>query len=393
MNVLRFYRIFIGYLWWDFLCNSWHNQPLENAQVKTMSGSPDQTRNYDSVRAVEWTGSSVKLLDQRILPAKTEYLELFNIKQLADAIRDMVVRGAPAIGITAAYGVVLGAMTRVENNELDWSHCMDADLQLLVNARPTAVNLAWAVERMRRVINEMTAGEKDISRLLLEAEAIHQEDIQANHSMALFGADLIQEKSSVLTHCNTGSLATGGYGTALGVIRKAYELGRIDKVYADETRPWLQGSRLTAWELVQDHIPVVLLADGAAAYLMQKAMVKYVIVGADRITANGDVANKIGTYNLAVNARQHNVKFIVVAPTSTLDMSIASGQDIPIEMRQPQEVTEIQGHDIAAVGADAWNPAFDITPAVLIDYIVTENGVVAQPNQDKLMANLKNGAK
>lgn len=357
-----------------------------------MPGPSEQTHNYDSVRAVEWTGSSVKLLDQRKLPAKTEYLELFDINQVADAIRDMVVRGAPAIGITAAYGVVLAAMAQLKEQGKDWRHAIEADLNRLCAARPTAVNLTWAVNRMRNIIATMDPAGTDLTSLVSAAKAIHEADIQANYTMASFGAGIISERSSVLTHCNTGSLATGGYGTALGVIRKAYELGRIDKVYADETRPWLQGSRLTAWELVQDNIPVVLLSDGAAAYLMQKTMVNYVIVGADRITANGDVANKIGTYNLAVNARHHGVKFIVVAPTSTLDMNIASGKDIPIEMRQPEEVTQIQGHDIAAQGADAWNPAFDITPAALIDYIVTENGVIEQPNREKIMASLKSGS-
>ena len=340
---------------------------------------------YDRIRAVEWENGRLKLIDQRRLPLDEDYLYLNTVATVADAIRNMVVRGAPAIGIAAAYGVVLAARDRYVAQGADWRAGLHADLEHLADARPTAVNLRWAVERMGAQALQLPAGDP-VPRLLAEAQRIHIEDIAANHRMGQWGAELIAAGSGVLTHCNTGALATGGYGTALGVIRAGVAAGRIARVFADETRPWLQGARLTAWELVQEGIPVTVLADGAAAYLMQCGQVQWVIVGADRIAANGDVANKIGTYSTAVAARYHGVKFMVVAPTSTVDLHTLSGADIPIENRSADEVLQYAGQRIAPSGAQAWNPAFDITPAALIDAIVTEKGVVRAPNAAKMGA-------
>jgi len=260
---------------------------------------------------------------------------------------------------------------------------MQADLQRLSQARPTAVNLGWAIAEMQGVFSQAGAGDP-LPVLLAHAQRIHKQDIDANKTMGKLGASLIDTAGSVLTHCNTGSLATGGYGTALGVIRSTYHEGRIERVFADETRPWLQGSRLTAWELVKDKIPVSLIADSAAAHLMRQGNVSWVIVGADRIVANGDVANKIGTYSAAISARYHRVKFMVVAPTTTIDMTIASGDQIPIETRDADELLEWNQQRFAAQGSDAWNPVFDVTPASLIDAIVTEKGVVLNPDNAKM---------
>ncbi|TCO83509.1 translation initiation factor 2B subunit I family (IF-2BI) [Plasticicumulans lactativorans] len=334
---------------------------------------------HDRIRAVVWNDDALELLDQRLLPAVERRLRLGTAAGVAQAIRDMVVRGAPAIGIAAAYGVVLAARARFAEAPAGWRARIGADLDLLAAARPTAVNLSWAVARMRATIERAPEGDP-CPRLLAEANAILAEDIAANRRMGALGAALIEAGGSVLTHCNAGSLATGGFGTALGVIRTAHAAGRIDAVYAGETRPWLQGARLTAWELVRDGIPVTLLADGAAAYLLCQGRVRWVIVGADRIAANGDTANKIGTYGLAVLARQHGVGFMVVAPVSTIDMSLADGAGIPIEERPAAEVLDLAGARVAAAGAGAWNPAFDVTPAALIDAIVTERGVVHAPD-------------
>lgn len=342
----------------------------------------------DTIRAVQWEGDALKLLDQRLLPQEEIYIEYHDVVAVAEAIKDMVVRGAPAIGICAAYGVVLAAKAHVQNSPTDWHNAIHADLDMLARSRPTAVNLMWAIERMRQVVAACaTQPPADaLHTLLTEAKRIHDQDIAANKAMGDFGAQLIESPCGVLTHCNTGSLATGGYGTALGVIRSAYAANKLSAVYADETRPWLQGARLTAWELVKDQIPVTLIVEGAASHLMKLGKVAWVIVGSDRIAANGDVANKIGTYQLAVNARHHGVKFMVVAPTSTVDLKIASGDDIPIEIRSPQEILCLAGKEIAASGAHAWNPAFDVTPAELVDAIVTEKGVVLQPTTAKMLS-------
>ena len=338
---------------------------------------------YDKIRAVEWDNGRLKLIDQRILPGKFEHLYLDHLPESARAITDMVVRGAPAIGVTAAYAVVLAARDRYKENPTGWQKAIQADLDLLAEARPTAVNLRWAVEHMRGLIDTGIAGDP-VPRLLAEAQRIHSEDIAANRRMGELGADLIEQDSGVLTHCNTGALATGGYGTALGVVRAGYAAGKIKNVFADETRPWLQGARLTAWELVHEGIPATLIADSAAAYLMKQGKVAWVIVGADRIAANGDTANKIGTYMTAVAARHHGVKFMVVAPTSTVDLSTPDGAAIPIENRAAAEVLNFAGTRTSPEGVQAWNPAFDITPAVLIDAIVTEKGVVTNPTRKKM---------
>jgi methylthioribose-1-phosphate isomerase len=347
--------------------------------------SDDAAIVYDRIRAVEWVGGRLDLIDQRVLPNRLQHLHLDDVRSCAQAIRDMAVRGAPAIGITAAYAVVLAARARYREDAARWRDLIQPDLQHLAAARPTAVNLGWAVERMRGLIARLPENDPEAS-LLEEARRIHAADIAANRRMGELGAALIEPGSGALTHCNTGALATGGFGTALGVVRAGYANGRITQVYADETRPWLQGARLTAWELVQEGIPVTLLADGAAALLMQQGKVQWVIVGADRIAANGDTANKIGTYGAAIAARHHGVKFMVVAPTSTVDLATRDGGVIPIEQRAEAEVLSAGGARVAPDGAHAWNPAFDITPAALIDAIVTERGVVQHPTPAKLAA-------
>jgi len=342
---------------------------------------------HDRIRAIVWCDEALELLDQRLLPGKTEYRRLTDVEAVAQAIQDMVVRGAPAIGITAAYGVVLAARARYRQNPGNWSSAIQEDLKTLAASRPTAVNLFWALQRMENVVATLDSAEdNDPAALLLrEAQAIHAEDIAANQRMGQLGLELLQASpGAVLTHCNTGSLATGGYGTALGVIRSGFAAGLIKQVYADETRPWLQGSRLTAWELLQDDIPVTLLADGAAAYLLKQNQLQWVIVGADRITANGDVANKIGTYNLALAAHYHDVHFVVAAPSSTIDMSLPDGTHIPIEQRAAEELLSVGGQPIAAHGANAWNPSFDVTPATLITALVTERGIVHHPTTEKM---------
>lgn len=346
--------------------------------------------SHDSIRAIIWRDSALQLLDQRLLPERLEYLTLTQSHDVARAITDMVVRGAPAIGITAAFGVVLAAGARYAQSKSDWKSLIEQDIAELAAARPTAVNLHWALQRMSVCIAQCTSDPTPV--LLDEARRIHAEDIAANRRMGELGAALFDNPCAVLTHCNTGSLATGGFGTALGVIRSAYGEGLVTKVYADETRPWLQGARLTAWELVQDQIPVTLLADAAAAHLLRQGEVRWVIVGADRIAANGDTANKIGTYAAAVAARYHGVKFMVVAPTSTIDMNIADGSRIPIEQRPADEVLSLAGRRIAATGAMAWNPAFDVTPAGLIDVIVTERGIVSAPDTEKMTALMNSSA-
>lgn len=336
-------------------------------------------RAHDEVRAIQWAEDRLRLLDQRQLPASTEYLDLESCDAVASAITDMVVRGAPAIGIAAGYGAALSAKVRYAESSLNWRQAVEADLQNLANARPTAVNLHWALRRMRKLVEAETGD--PYTTLLTEATRIHDEDIAANYRMGELGAALLAG-GPVLTHCNTGSLATGGYGTALGVIRSAFKAGRLSRVFADETRPWLQGSRLTAWELVRDRIPVTLICDAAASSLLHQGEVGWVIVGADRIAANGDVANKIGTYGLAVHARYHGVRFMVVAPSSTIDLNTASGADIAIEKRSSNEI--LTAPDLIKDGATAWNPVFDITPAELVDVLVTECGVVHRPDQGKL---------
>ncbi len=344
-------------------------------------------QSYDNIRAVEWHDGGLRLLDQRLLPHLEQWLTFSDALAVARAIRDMVVRGAPAIGITAAYGVVLAAQQRYEESSEHWKSLIEEDFKRLAESRPTAVNLFWALDRMKILLAGIDAN--PVVSLLAEAKLIHAEDIAANLHMGKLGAELIGGPCAVLTHCNAGALATGGVGTALGVIRIAYAAGKVNHVFADETRPWLQGARLTAWEMVQDNIPVTLIAEGAAATLMKQGKVKWVVVGSDRIAANGDVANKIGTYSLATNARHHGVKFMVVAPTSTVDMTIACGDKIPIEERPQAEVLSLAGTRIAPDGVHAWNPSFDVTPADLVDVIVTEKGVVEAPTVVKMAEMMK----
>ncbi|MEO1878373.1 MAG: S-methyl-5-thioribose-1-phosphate isomerase [Methylococcales bacterium] len=329
----------------------------------------------EKVYALEWTGDVLKVLDQRVLPETIRYDEYKEAGGVAESIRTMRVRGAPAIGIAAAYGVALSVMQHYSSSSDDWQQKVAEDMQRLADSRPTAVNLFWALQLMQEVLDGNS--ENLIDKVRQVAEQIHAEDIKANQVMGALGAELLVDAKTVMTHCNAGALATGGYGTALGVIRSAYQRG-LDTVYAGETRPWLQGARLTAWELAQDGIPVTLIADSAAAWLMQSGTLDWIIVGADRIAANGDVANKIGTYSLAVLAKQHGVKLMVVAPLSTIDFELTSGAGIILEQRNPNELlAECYSHEDSLVSA--WNPVFDVTPASLITAIVTEKGVVMNP--------------
>lgn len=341
-----------------------------------------------SVQAIRWddTAQQLQLLDQRLLPSQEVYLKLDSAPEVADAIRDLVVRGAPAIGISAAYGVVLSLLRHRDSPQ--WRSAVEQDMRTLAGARPTAVNLFWALRRMRETMADWNHPEPE--RALSVARALHAEDVEANRRMGELGAELIDARSSVLTHCNTGSLATGGYGTALGVIRSAWEAGKLEAVYASETRPWLQGARLTAWELMRDQIPAQLVIEGAVASLFAQGRAHWLIVGADRICANGDTANKIGTYGAAVLARQHGAKVMVVAPTTTVDMETASGDEVEIEIRTGDELTRLGEASIAAAGTSVWNPVFDITPAQFVDYIVTEKGV-ARPPFDQSLARLMSG--
>ena len=334
----------------------------------------------DQIRAIQWVQEGLKILDQRKLPHRIRYETVTTAKQVAEAIQTMKVRGAPAIGITAAYGVVLAARGQYASDPKNWQIKIDEDLNLLAAARPTAVNLFWAIHAMRELIGVIESD--PVPPLLKYALRLHENDITANRRMGEAGADLLSEANGILTHCNTGSLATGGYGTALGVVRSAFKRG-LKMIYASETRPWLQGARLTVWELQQDRIPATLIVDASAASLMRAKKIGWVIVGADRIAANGDVANKIGTYSLAVLARHHSVKFMVVAPTSTIDWDTESGDKIVIEQRDSRELLMdcYFGRDSVI---DAWNPVFDVTPGDFIDAIVTENGIVFNPNLDRM---------
>ena len=339
---------------------------------------------YDRIRPIRWTGKALELLDQRRLPFETAYVACGSSDEVAAAICELVVRGAPAIGIAAAWGVVLAARDIEANDGAQAARALQPAMDRLNAARPTAVNLAWALARMRKALDAAGSGWREV--LETEGRAIETEDLAANRRMGELGAELIAPGSGVLTHCNTGSLATAGFGTALGVIRAGVAQGRIGRVFADETRPWMQGSRLTVWELQQDGIDATLIADAAASHLLKEGGVEWVVVGADRICANGDVANKIGTYQLAISARFHGRKFMVVAPSSTVDMATASGDLIEIEERDAAELLGVAGSRTVADGIQAWNPVFDVTPASLIDAIVTEKGVVERPDEAAMRA-------
>lgn len=334
---------------------------------------------YDRVRALRWLGDRLDLLDQRILPRQVAWLSYTDAAGVAQAIHDLVVRGAPAIGVTAAYAVVLAARAR---GGAPSRVALSAELALLRASRPTAVNLFWALDRMGRALD---AGASLVA-LDAEARAIEAEDLAANRRMGELGAALIAPGSGVLTHCNTGSLATAGFGTALGVIRTGVAQGRITRVFNTETRPWLQGARLTSWELLTDGIPAKLIADGAGAHLFATGQVQWLVVGADRICANGDTANKIGTCELAIAARHYGVRVMVVAPASTVDLATARGADIEIELRAPDELLGIAGVRTTADGVQAWNPVFDVTPAALVDALVTERGVLERPEAARMAA-------
>jgi len=332
--------------------------------------------NKLTVQSLQWTGTALKVLDQRQLPDVCRYDEYSDAAGVAEAIATMRVRGAPAIGIAAAYGVVLSARQHYSATADGWRQNVAADIEILAKSRPTAVNLFTALDQMTALLNQPSA---EPAALLACAEKIHADDIAANYKMGELGADLLAGAKGILTHCNTGALATGGYGTALGVIRSAYKRQPVH-IYADETRPWLQGARLTVWELAQDGIPATLIADSAAAWLMKSGAIDWVIVGADRIAVNGDSANKIGTYSLAVLAKQHGVKFMVVAPTTTIDWAIASGDQIAIEQRHQNELLPACYLTEGSL-VSAWNPVFDVTPATLISAIVTERGVILNPSE------------
>lgn len=334
------------------------------------------------IQPIKWANHQLFLLDQRLLPAQETYLTFTSAPEVADAITCMVVRGAPAIGISAAYAGALSALNHQNLDVVAWREAVEADLQCLAASRPTAVNLFWAIQQMRHLLADCKT--TDPSSFVHLAESIHQNDIEANRIMSRLGAEQITEGSRVITHCNAGALATGGIGTALGVIGLASRDKRIDQVYASETRPWFQGSRLTAWELAKQSIPTTLVCEGAVASLMRSETIDWVIVGADRIAANGDVANKIGTYSLAVLAKQHAVKVMVVAPLATIDLDTVDGTAIPIEFRDENELLYYAEQRVAAAEAGAWNPVFDVTPAACIDVIVTEKGVVTTPNAEKI---------
>lgn len=341
-----------------------------------------QANQHDSIRPIQWVDDQLLLLDQRELPGKETYLVIQDVNGVYNAIHSMVVRGAPAIGITAAYGVVLSARAHFARKAATWLKNVEHDVQRLRGARPTAVNLDWALNKMLSLAKKLNSN--PVVELLACAHNIRNQDIQNNRRMGDIGAEFILPSSLVLTHCNAGALATGGYGTALGVIRSAFTKGRVKNVFACETRPWLQGARLTAWELAKEKIRVTLLADSAASHLLKTVEISWIIVGADRVAANGDVANKIGTYGLAVLAKYHGVKVMVVAPTSTIDICSSNGSEISLESRGPEELFTVDGRRVAATGAKAWNPIFDITPAALVDVLVTEKGAIYKPTIDSI---------
>ena len=335
------------------------------------------------VKTIEWKDDRVILLDQRLLPHQEVYRVCRNYQEVAAAIREMVIRGAPAIGVAAAMGTALGALSVPEKS---FDREFEKIVSTLGKTRPTAVNLFWALQRMRDVyLRHRSAGVESVRRALKdEALTIFRQDIAANKQLGKNGASLLRNAKQIMTHCNAGALATAGYGTALGVIRALKESGRQFEVYVNETRPFLQGARLTAWELKKEKIPAILVTDNMAGYLMQKGKIDAVVVGCDRVAANGDVANKIGTYTIAVLAKRHNIPFYIAGPTSSIDLNCASGKDIPIEQRDPKEVSHIFGKPLAPKGTKVFNPAFDVTAHELISAIITERGVINPPFQQNI---------
>ncbi|MFJ3076126.1 S-methyl-5-thioribose-1-phosphate isomerase [Pseudomonas sp. NPDC087029] len=338
------------------------------------------------VTGIRWQHRVLHLLDQRLLPSQERWLACDNVAQVAAAIRDMAVRGAAAIGIAAAYGLVLALEERLAEGG-DWEMDLEEDFLTLAESRPTAANLFWALNRMRERLQRLRPDEDVLAIMEAEAVAIHESDREANLTMAQYGIELIRRHQgnaqTLLTYGNAGALASGGFGTALGVIRAGYLEGMVERVYAGETRPWLQGSRLTAWELANEGIPVTLCADSALAHLMKTKGITWVVVGADCIAANGDMAGKIGTYQLAVSAMHHGVRFMVVASSTSIDLNLATGEDIPLEERDADELLDYAGTRVAP-DVEVFNPVFDVTPADLIDVIVTERGIVERPDAAKL---------
>jgi len=336
------------------------------------------------VETMRWRRDRVELIDQRALPQRVEYVGCTTAAEVAAAIREMVVRGAPAIGCAAAFGVALEAGRPTFGSLEDFYRAIELAFVELAASRPTAVNLFWALDRMRRAFDSSRhlPPERIAASLVAEAEAIYAEDLEANRSIGRNGATLVRDGARVMTHCNAGALATAGHGTALGVVRSARDEGKKVSVVATETRPYLQGARLTAWEMVREQIPVTLVTDGMAGHLMQRGDIDLVVVGADRVAANGDVANKIGTYTLAVLAARHRIPFYVAAPLSTIDLKLADGSTIPIEERGPAEVTGFRGERWAPEGVAVANPAFDVTPAELVTALVTERGIVSPVTPD-----------
>ena len=343
------------------------------------------------VETLRWVNNKLEMIDQRILPASFQYIAYDSATSVAEGIRSMVVRGAPAIGVAAAYGVALEALRLQGVSTPEFNAGMEAGFKVLAESRPTAVNLFWALKRMRALWESISSrsSQQVAQRMLAEAHEILADDIRINRVMGSFGAELLEDGARVLTHCNAGALATAGWGTALGVFRSAVEAGKKIAVIADETRPFLQGARLTAWEMVQEKIPVTLITDNMAGFMMSRGEIDAVVVGTDRVAANGDVANKIGTYMVAVLARRHNIPFYVACPLSTIDMNIATGADIPIEERSADEVKGFRDYHWAAEGVKIRNPSFDVTPAELVTALITEKGVVRQPNLEKLRALFK----
>ena len=332
-------------------------------------------------KTIEWKNNMVVMIDQRLLPNEEVYRTYMDFLDVAEAIREMVIRGAPAIGVAAAMGIALGAIDIKSKERKEFVKQFNHICNVMAHTRPTAVNLFWAIDRMKRIVKEnpKLGADELKERLVEEAKRIYEEDIEINRQMGRHGSKLIKNRATVLTHCNAGALATAGYGTALGVIRAAIEEGKKIKGVADETRPFLQGSRLTAWELMKDGIDTTLITDNMSGYMMKKGLIDAVIVGADRIAANGDVANKIGTYSVAVLAKEHKIPFYVAAPISTIDLKIKSGDSIPIEERDIREVTHIKDIPIAPNAVKVKNPAFDVTPNRLVTAIITERGIARKP--------------
>jgi methylthioribose-1-phosphate isomerase len=336
-----------------------------------------------TIKTIEWKNDRVVMLDQRLLPHREVYRVCRDYQQVAAAIRDMVIRGAPAIGVAAAMGVALGALKAPQKT---FDREFERILSSLAKTRPTAVNLFWALQRMRQIYSEKRSQGVDVVKRALkeEAQKIYQQDIAANKQLGKFGASLLRNTKKIMTHCNAGALATAGYGTALGVLRALKDSGKEFEVFVNETRPFLQGARLTAWELCKEKIPATLITDSMAGYLMQRGKIDAVVVGCDRVAANGDVANKIGTYSVAVLAKENGVPFYVAAPVSTLDLTLKSGDEIPIEERDSKEVTHLYGKQMAPHGIPVRNPAFDVTPSRYVTAIITENGVASPPYEDSL---------